>query len=319
MTTGRLFRFLLPSARLLRLSAYFSCVFVGLAVLSARAFYAHAQEAALGFGRELAGLSELTRDAEALLANGQRFNHASTVVEQSVPVVLDRLEAHCRANPGPLGGALAEMAATYPRSMEAHAPPSALRHGVIREGDRERGMLICFVDERSGTLLELTQAARQFVDTADLSSFGKVVYSYAEQRSDGTTHVVTLWTESGLNLNDMFPATGDAAGEDSRVLPRPENARRTLAAAAQGMPFGLRLYETSTRPDQVQRFYDDWMQSRGWQAASRTEKEGATAYLRADGYQAFLTISTSDDRTYVTLIEAGRSDGSNVATLQVRE
>jgi hypothetical protein len=319
MITRRLLGLLLPSARLVRLSCYFSVVFLALAGLSARAFYAHATDAALGFGRELSGLSEVTRDAEALLVNGQHFRHASVLVDESVPLVLDRLEAHCRKSQGPLGGALAELAATYPREMNEHAPPSAASHGVIREGDAERGMLICFTDQRSGGLAELTEAARRFVETSDLSSFGKVVYSYAERRSDGRSHVVTLWTESGLDLGSMFPATGDAAGEDSRVLPRPEHARRTLSAAAHGMPFGLRLYETSGSSASVQRFYDDWMRNNGWQVASRAEEQGASAYLRPDGYQAFLSVSAADERTYVTLIEAGRSDGPSVSALQVRE
>lgn len=319
MTTRRFSTFLLPSARVVRLSCYFSAVFLALAVLSARAFYAHAKEAALGFGHELSGLSELTRDAEALLVSGQRFGHASTLVDESVPLVLDRLEAYCRAHPGLLGGALAELAARYPKLMDEHAPPQALRHGVIREGDTERGMLICFTGQRPGSWAELAEAARQFLETSELSSFGGVVYSYAEQRRDGRSHVVTLWTESGLALDRMFPASGDAEGEDSRVLPRPENARRTLSAAAEGMSFGLRLYETAASVTSVQRFYDEWMRESGWQLAVRAEEQGATAYLRPDGYQAFLSLSTSDERTYATLIEAGRPEGESIATVQVRE
>jgi hypothetical protein len=308
-----------PSMRTLRLSFYFSGVFIFLSVVSARVMYAHAKEAALAFGRELSGLSELTRDAEALLANGQRFRHASTVVEDDVPLVLDHLEAYCRAHPGLVGGALAELAARHPRLMAAHGPTDSLRHGVIREGDAERGMLICFTDQRPGTLAELMEAARQLVETSDLTSFGQVLYSYAERTPGGRTHVVTLWAESGVDLGRMFPATGDAAGEDSRELPRPQNARRTLSAAAEGMPFALRLYETSASPSAVQGFYDDWMREHGWQSAARAEAQGATAYLRADGYQAFLSLSTLDARTYVTLTEAGRADGSSVAVVQVKE
>lgn len=315
----RLLSLLWPSARMLRLSVYFSSVFVCLAVLSARAMYAHAKDAALAFGRELSGLSELTRDAEAVLANGQRFRHASTVVDDDVPLVLDHLEAYCRAHPGLVGGALAELAARHPKLMAEHGPSESLRHGVIREGDAERGMLLCFTDQRPGTLAELVDAARQLVETSDLSSFGHVLYSYAERNRDGRTHVVTLWTETGVDLGGMFPATGDAAGDDSRELPRPANARRTLSAAAEGMPFGLRLYETSASPASVQRFYDDWMRENGWQSAARAEEQGATAYLRADGYQAFLSLSTLDARTYVTLTEAGRADGSSIAVVQLEE
>lgn len=180
-------------------------------------------------------------------------------------------------------------------------------------------MLICFTGQRPGTLAELLEAARQLVETSDLSSFGSVVYAYAERNAHGRTHVVTLWTQTGLDLGRMFPATGDAAGEDSRVLPRPQNARRTLSAAAEGMPFGLRLYETSASPASVRRFYDDWMRGNGWQIAARAEEQGATAYLRADGYQAFLSLSTAEARTYVTLTEAGRADGSAIAAVQVQE
>ena len=117
----------------------------------------------------------------------------------------------------------------------------------------------------------------------------------------------------------MFPATGDAAGSDSRVLPRPPGSRRTLSAAAAGMPYAVRTYESNEGRAEVERFYDGWMKARGWIRAARVESEGASAYFRQDGYQVFLVLAEEEGRTYATLVEAGASGSSPIATIEVTE
>ena len=119
--------------------------------------------------------------------------------------------------------------------------------------------------------------------------------------------MVSLWADNGLNLSTLFPTTGDAAGDDSPLLPRPPAARRTLAASAEGMPFAVRSYESSQAPDLVQHFYDEWLTKRGFRAA-HDAGSNSSSYLRADGYQAFLSLMRSDGHTYVTVTETGRVD-----------
>jgi hypothetical protein len=305
----------MPTARGLRVTVYFTVVFLGTSLLATRALQARVTEAALTFGRELSGLSDLTGSAEGIIANGHQFRHASTSTADGVAGVLDRLEAHCRANPGLVAGALDELVRSHPDRVQE----SALRYAVLREDDPERGTLICFIDQTPGSVDGLVDAAEHFARTFDLSGFGSVVYAYAERQSNGQTHVVTLWTQTGLDLARMFPARGDAAGDDSRVLPRPDNARRLLSAAADGMSFGLRLYETPSRLAAVRRDYDTWMHHHGWQRIARPDAAGTTAYLRADGYQAFVTLSTADDLTFVAVTEAGRREGSSIATHELKE
>jgi hypothetical protein len=310
---------LVPSARRLRVAVYFTVVFLGASLLAARALQARVTEAAFAFGRELSGLSDLTAGAEGIIANGHHFRHASTSTADGVAGVMDRLEAHCRANPGLVAGALDELLRSRPERVQENAAPRALRHGVLRDDDAERGTLICFTGQTPGSLDGLVDAAERFASTLDLSSVGSVLYAYAERQGDGQTHVVTLWTQTGLDLAALFPTRGDAAGDDSRVLPRPDNARRVLSAAADGMPFGLCLYETRNRLADVQRSYDAWMHERGWQRIARPDAADTTAYLRPDGYQAFVTLSTAGDLTYVAATEAGRREGSSITTHEVKE
>jgi hypothetical protein len=308
-----------PSARRLRVAVYFTVVFLGASLLAARALQARVAEGAIAFGRELSGLSELTGDAEGIIANGHPFRHASTLTPHGVAGVLDRLEAHCRANPGLVAGALDELLRSHPDRVQERAPRHALRYGVLRDDNAERGTLVCFTGQTPGSVDSLVDAAEHFASTFDLSSFGSVVYAYAERQGNGQTHVVTLWTQTGLDLAALFPARGDAAGDDSRVLPRPDNARRILSAAPDGMPFGLRLYETPSRLAAVQRDYDAWMQHHGWQRIARPGAAGTTAYLRPDGYQAFVTLSTADDLTFIAVTEAGERGGSSITTHEVKE
>ena len=108
-------------------------------------------------------------------------------------------------------------------------------------------------------------------------------------------------------------------GNDSRVLPRPPDSHRTLAAAAEGMPYALRTYDSGKRRAELEAFYAAWMKAHGWIQAARNEAEGATAYFRQDGYQVFLTLMEEGDRTYATLIEAGASASSPTATVEISE
>ena len=311
-------RILLPSARRLRLTTYFICVCLAASLFAARALRAYATEAAYAFGRELSGLADLTGGAEGIVANGHRFRHASTLAPDAITAVLDRLEAHCRKNPALLASTLAELAHTDPRAMREAGLPGSLRHGVIREDGAERGMLVCFIDRRAGTLDDLLELARDSIGIADLTNFGALLYAYAERQGD-QTHVVTLWTETGLDLPHMFPESGDAAGDDSRALPRPPQARRILSATADGMPFALRLYETAGEATGIATFYDEWMKTHDFQRIANPDAEDTTAYLRSDGYQAFITIAEAEGVRVVSATEAGRSDGPSITTVEVKE
>lgn len=319
MSMRRLLSLFVPSMRVVRLSVYLTCVFTVLSILAGRSLHAQVKEAARALGREIAGLAEITEGAYVVQLNGARVNHARVTTDQSITEVLDRIEAHCNESPGIIAQAWDEMVAKHAAALERHSPPAAFRRGALRENDDEEGMVLCFTDERAFGLSEFTKALERFSETSDLSEFGRVRFAYAKRASDGKTRVVMLWADEGLSLTKMFPASGDADGSDSPLLPRPPESRRTLTGAVVGLPYGVRLYESRQDPQAMQAFYDGWMKQNGWRLAARAERERTTAYLAPNGYQAFLSLYEADGRTYVTLTEAGRVDAPPIASVVVSD
>jgi hypothetical protein len=305
-----LFRLFLPNAKILRVTAYFVTVFVALSALAARSLYAQVKDAATALGRELLELPELTRGAEVVVLNGARMHHARTITTDSVAAVLDRLEAHCDAKPGAVAEAMNELRAAHPQMFR-----NTKSVAVMRKDDEEQGMIICFAGERRLGLAGLSEALSRFSKSADLSEFGQLRYAYAERLEAGKTRAVVMWSDGELNVSKMFPATGDAAGADSRVLPRPPASRRTLSAAVEGMPYSLRSYDSSQPAAAIQGFYDAWMKKTGFELGARAEKHGTSVYARPDGYQAFVTIFADQARTSVTLIESSQLDATALATV----
>ena len=164
-----------PSRRWLRLTAYSSCVSLGISLLAARALYAASREDALNFGHELVGLSDLTRGAETLTLNGARFHHSLAVSSEPLTSVLDRVVDHCQKNPGPAARAIDELGARDRPRFEKLAPPGALRHAVFREETATRGMVLCFVGgPEFDSALSWLSAVRRFSSTRDLSAFGRL-------------------------------------------------------------------------------------------------------------------------------------------------
>jgi len=297
-----------PSRRTLRLCAYFSCVSLIGVLACGRALYAATREDAFSLGHGLLGLSDLTGNAETVWLNGERFHHAVSSSSSSLHALLDRVEDHCRSNPGPAALMLAQLAGSEPKRFERHAPPGALRNAVFREETATRGLVLCFVGGPSPTsVADWLAALRRFSQTRDLSSFGHLRYSFAESAEHAPTRVVTLWTDSGLDLSTLFPKSGDAKGSDSPVVPRPPGGRRVLSASAEGMTFSVRSYESSESLVATQTFYDTWMREHGYQVAGSAES-GSSSYLRADGYQVFLSLFRSDQRSFVTMTESGQVD-----------
>jgi hypothetical protein len=295
-------------------------VFLGLMVAFGRVLYADMKEVAMSAGHELLGLGDLTHDAETVWFNGVRFHHASLTVAQSAAEVLDRIEGHCEQSPNLLGRLMLEIPEGHLAKQIKEKPTKAFRHMVFREDSKDgaRGSVICLVDEESYSLGGAQERLKHFNETRDISVFGKVRYAYAEKLRSGSTQVVTLWADSGLNLGSMFPAAGDAAGEDSAVLPRPPGTRRTLSANAEGLPYSVHLYDTPESVEAVGRFYDSWMKSNGFVKSDVKDAPGA-GYTRPDGYQAFLTMSSRNGKTSIAVSEAGRADGTSTAVVGVEE
>jgi hypothetical protein len=299
----KLSRCLLPRAASLRLGAYLAVVFGVLLVVSGYSLYAHAKDAALAFGAELAGLADLTGGAEVIRVNGERFHHSLVIVDGEPAAILDRLQAECEAHPGLMGQTLADAAARAEAAGASElVPPS--NGGVVRHESDGRGMLVCWVsDERSG-LAALGERIEAFARTSQLSVFGRARYAYVEVMPGHQLRVMTLWADTDLDLSRLFPARGDAAGVDSRVLPRPPQSTRLLSAAADGMPFVLLHYVSRTPKPELAAFYERWFTENGWRRVE-APPAATTAYQRADGHQVFLSLLEQGTGSQVTVVESG--------------
>jgi hypothetical protein len=302
MTLRRWLRWFLPNRAALRVGFYFTCVSCSLALLGARAVRADIGELGLAAGRQLSQLEDLTGDAEVLLVNGARFHHATSYTTQSVSNVLDRFERECERNPGMLAQGLRAVPPEAMSRLEGQFPRSS-RNAIIRDESESGGMLVCFVGAKPGTLHELRMRLQHFSKTRDLAEFGNLRYTYVARKGD-RSRVITLWTDSKLDLGRMFPASGDAAGSDSKLAPRPPNSRRTFTAGAVGLPFSLRIYETTQTEQQIQEFYDRALSPRGFEVPQGARASGTTAYTDRQGAQVFVSVNGDGDKRFVTLTDA---------------
>lgn len=313
------FRALLPTARSLRLLAYCSFVFALASLCCERLLHAELGEAALRFGDELGGLLELSRDTETLLLDGARFHHARSVVAEPPDLALDRLERECDERPGAFTSELAALAARAGAALDRYGVSTAARHGMLRYERGGRGVLVCFTRTASAERPALADTLRDFSTTRELTRFGQVRYAYAEARQGGGTLVTSIWSNDTLALSSLFPSTGDSAGSDPRVLPRPPGFRRTLSAGAEQLPLGVWLYAGATPPADVLAFYEPWLDDHGFRRVAADAPLGASAYQRADGLQVFVSVVAEDGQTSVSLVETGTNGTSPVATVESEE
>lgn len=308
-----LVRGLLPSARALRMAAYSLFAFGALAAAASRSVYADAREMGLGVGHQLAKLEDLTGEASVVRVNGAEMRRSSARTSQSTREVLDRYEAYCRKNPGTLGRAMQDIPSAMADRIElpAHDP---LRASVIRDEKKGRGMVVCFVDEPGAPQRLLVEKLRTVSETGDLSALGRFRYVFAEPStsSQGGTHVVTFWSDSELNLQKMFPATGDAPGTDSSLAPRPAGSRRTLSASVDGYPAAVRIYESQASRAAIERMYDETLRAKGFTRVDGVRAAAGAAYLRGDNAEIVVSIVESEKRTTVTLVEAGAAPTQGV-------
>jgi len=312
------FRALLPTARSLRLLAYCTFVFGLSSLCCERLLHAELGEAALRFGDELGGLLDLSRNTETLLLDGARFRHARSVLSESPEVALDRLERECDEHPGAFTSALAGLAKRAGAQLDRYGVSTAARRGMLRYERDGRGVLVCFT-ARPGEQPSLADALRDFATSRDLSRFGHVRYAYVEARAGGGALVTSIWSNDPLALSSLFPNTGDSAGSDPHVLPRPPGFRRTLSAGAEQMPLGVWLYTGAGTPSEVLALYEPWLEKHGFRRVAADAPLGASAYQRTDGLQVFVSVVAEDGATSVSLVEAGATATSPIATVESEE
>jgi hypothetical protein len=293
----------------LRVAAYVSVVGgLTLGVLSARA-NAKLREQSLSLSQELLPIADLLQDATALRLNGEVINFSMTVVENTnVRRVLDRVQAQCEKNPGPLAQQSLALLNGLPKALPGSAAVSELMSKLVvtRQESDGQGAVLCFTGDGSPPDPAF---AENFAKTQDLGALGKLRYVMAGQGSAAqheqhTTRVISLWTEGQFRLESLAPPeSGDAPGSDSALLPRPPKSARIFSAETVGAPYAVRIYETDASAAEVLAFYDARMTAYS-QLTMAGYEQTARAYVK-NAQPLLLQLTQRDSKTVVTLSEVG--------------
>jgi hypothetical protein len=308
------------AAGVVRVAAFgFVVSLIGM-VVAGRHVYAAYAEGALRVGHELDGFGDTLSNAKTVYLNGAAMNVSTAFTDQSPKEVLDRFQALCEGHPSFLSRAMMDIPATLHDPKTDGLRARGLRLTVVRKDVDGEGALSCFTDDRPSGLRGLQDRIRAFARSKDLSEFGRFRYVYARSTPHGT-HVRTIWTDGAMNLGEMFPARGDAAGSDSRIVPRPPDAKRILSAGSAEVPYGVHMYDSPASFEATAAFYEGELTARGWKHAGDVRDGGpqTTVYLK-DGGLIYITLSRKEARTLVTITEAAQSEngtGRDIASVRV--
>jgi len=298
-----------------RVAFFLSCVnLLGTALYLPRA-RAAAEKFAVSRGLEVLKQlgPRLDGPEQAMSINGQRMFLASRVTPLPLDQVLGLFEHDCQANSGGLSRELGQL----PAAAQGDALPAQLRDPsrwfTLREEDGRAGQVTCFVRQSSpGGLRGLIARLAAFAKSGDLAELGDAHYVVA-RRDEGSnlTHVLAMWTEGHFNVLSMFPATGDAPGGDSSVVPRPPSSLRVLSAEAPDRPYALRMYDSPQKPSEILSGYSQQMQSRGWSKldvprAGEIDLNQSSCTFTKDGRAVIVVVNTTpEEKSGVNLIELG--------------
>lgn len=292
--------------KLMRLAVYATVVSAGLGLVAARSVYGDVRSTALSMGRELGQLGDVG-SKRPLRLNGEPIFIASTTEDASVKEILDQTEARCRRGSAGLASDIGNFSEALARELPKGAN-DARAAGILREEQGDSGVVACLIREDgqpAGTVSDIAAHLGDLMKTGDLSALGRLRYVFAEKTKSGRTHVVAAWTDGSFNLFALMPPAGkDAPGSDPAQAPRPPNALRILSADVEGVPYSVRIYDSSATPTEIVALYDREMAGRGWEPSYGVPGEGPEqrAFSRP-GADLMVITSRDGGRTLVTLIE----------------
>ncbi len=295
--------------KLLRLGVYCAVVSLGLGLVAARSVYGDVKASALSIGHELGKMGDVGT-GRPLRLNGEIIHVGTTTEDLPVATVLDRAEAGCASTSAGIAGEIASL----PESLRKRIPAGTRASGVLREDHGDRGVVACLVRDDgmvSTGMKESVARLAAMMSTGDLGQVGKLRYVFAESTATGRTHVVAAWTDGPFNLYAMLPEAGhDAPGSDPADAPRPPGAQRILSADIDGVPYGVRLYETARSPSDVIAVYDAEMPSRGWErlhVGGDPETPGPAGGAAPGGEDQRVFSRPGSDLLVITGTDAGRT------------
>ena len=261
---------LLP--KVLRLTAYL--LFLGLAASGFSVYRARAQlsESLMNLGADMLRYegAEHQQAPRTLVLNGQPIHVATGHTRHPIDQVLDYYETRCNEHDGRLGE---QLEAALERTSNFTTVNTKLLDATLRQEDDEHGFVAC-VDSGEGELSipSFVERMQAFMQSMDLSDVGNLRYVYAQQNEDATTFI-TVWVEGSLDLGAMFPAAGDAPGEDLVNVPRPVRSRRIFSTQEWGKDKKILMYETDEPRASVEAFYKREMPALHWLHVQLTEED----------------------------------------------
>lgn len=290
------------TVKTLRVTVYVSVVAAGLGAVGVRAVHAKAQKAALAIGESLASV-EIEGSHTVLTLNGHPLSLTDVHVDASVNEVLDRVQAACETHAEGLADDLADFERAVRRPPNDRGFPGI---GFLRDTAREgHGVVSCFAAGAPVGHAEFVRRAGRFAESHDLADLGGLRYVAARPDEGGGARVTATWTDGHLDIGAMFPAKGDAPGEDPTAAPRPADARRLLSARVMPAPYGAFMYDTNKRPDAALADYERVLTSRGYERVRGPESGGeAGRGYRSGLVEIYVTATSRAERTSLTIIES---------------
>ena len=237
--------------------------FVGL-LLWARAAHARVGETLLSIGAELMKIEGAHANSKprSLFLNGVTVHLRTATTDQGLSAVLNHFHTVCRDRTGVQAPQAALDKLRSGGSLATRNP--GFLDGVIRVGSTTEGAIACIDTGAKLSLAELTSRLQEFARTGDLNSIGDLRYALARRVGDKTV-VLTMWTEGETPLLRMFPATGDAPGQDPHDVPRAPGTRRLLSTWEAGEPYSMTVYTAaSEKVATLAAFYRDKLGGAGW-------------------------------------------------------
>ncbi len=299
-----------------RVALYLSALLFVFSAALSRVALGRLGDGALKVGAELDRMADVLGRPKTIFVNGAAIRVTTAFTKQSPREVLDRYETICREHPQALARAMDDVPEALKTKVEGLLPGVSWRRlldlSIARKDTKTEGAIACMMDDRPATVKDISARLEAMKASGDLSELGRYRYVRATATADGT-HVRTIWADGPVPLKTMFPQTGDAAGFDSDIVPRPPNARRLMSATSTEVPFSVHTYESTDPQDKVRAFYDTEMTARGWKPLQVRE---STVYEKLGGEAVYCTFSERRGHTVVTATATGRVDTPALAVVQ---
>lgn len=288
---------------LLRVSAYGAFVFGSLAAVAMRSAWGDVGESSMIVGRELLSVKDLVARSHAVRINGEEVFVASATVPGKHKDVLDQIERLCREGSKELDEIIKDPESKLtPEGRTALSALGLSGLGIMRREGPTEGMVGCLARTGNGGLVGLSERLGAFAQTLDLGEIGKLRYVYTQQEGD-TTHVVTVWTDGSLKVNQMFPQTGEPAGSDPPGMPRITGSQRLLSAEVDGAPYGVRIYDVPGTAGEALAFYDKQMSEQGWESTSQVvQVEPNARHFAKEGIELLMSFQEAHGRTAISVV-----------------